>query len=335
MSHIFDALQRSEARRTKSDVPLSLAATELLEAVERQAASQWDSEAVAERPAGPRIEPANLLFGPEGFGRDASAPDASAVADAFLSEERRENFSQFQTLTVSVPQQSRLVCLTDSDSPASEAFRLLGVRLRQLRAARELKSLLITSTVPQEGKSVVAANLACTLASGAQQKILLLEGDVRRPSLAQLFGLPEIAGLCNCLKGERSLVASVYRLEGPDLWILPAGDKPGSPLELIQSPQLPALMQKLNSWFDWIVIDCPPVLPFADTSVWTRMTDGILFVARRGMSEKRKLQKGLEALDRNKLIGALLNSSNGTVDRDYYYYRHSPEAAAKSKRPAD
>jgi Mrp family chromosome partitioning ATPase len=80
-------------------------------------------------------------------------------------------------------------------------------------------------------------------------------------------------------------------------------------------------MQKLNSWFDWIIIDSPPQLPFADTTVWSRVTDGILFVARRGTSEKRKLEKAVEALDRHKLIGAVLNSSNGTVDRDYYYYR--------------
>jgi capsular exopolysaccharide synthesis family protein len=326
MSHIFDALQRSEASRTKSEVPLSLPGIELLEATEREAASQWMSETVTQHSSGPEIEHANLLFGHGGRKREASAADALAVTDALPIEDFREYFSQFQTLKVSAPQHSPLVCLTDVDSPAAEAFRLLGVRLRHLRTAREFKSLLITSAIPQEGKSMVAANLACTLASGAQQRVLLLEGDVRRPSLAQLFELPSVAGLCNCLKGERNLIASLYRLEGPGFWFLPAGDKPASPLELIQSPQLPALMHKLNSWFDWIVIDSPPALPFADTSVWTRLSDGILLVARRGTSEKRKLEKALEALDRTKLIGAVLNSSNSTVDGDYYYYRRAPGA---------
>ncbi len=326
MSHIFDALQRSEAKRTKSEVPLSLAGIELLESAEREAASQWVSETATPDAAGPEVEPANRLFGADGFQREASSPDALAVADALLAEERREYFSQFQTLKVSAAQHSPLVCLTDVDSPAAEAFRLLGVRLRHLRTKRELKSILITSAVPQEGKSLVAANLACTLASGAQQKVLLLEGDVRRPSLAHLFELPNVAGLCDYLKGDRSLTASLYHLEGPGIWFLPAGNKPGSPLELIESPQLPALMGKLNSWFDWIIIDSPPQLPFADTTVWSRVTDGILFVARRGTSEKRKLEKAVEALDRHKLIGAVLNSSNGTVDRDYYYYRKAPGA---------
>jgi capsular exopolysaccharide synthesis family protein len=326
MSYIFDALLRSEAKRTKSEIPLSLAATELLEGAEREAAAQWLSEAGAEHSPGPTIDRANRLFEPDAFQHEASAEDALAVEDALLIAEGRECFSQFQILKVSAPEHNLLVCLTEGDSPAAEAFRLLGVRLRHLRMARAVKSLLITSAVPQEGKSLVAANLASTLASRAQQKVLLLEGDIRRPSLAQLFGLPTVAGLCNYLTGECSLTASLYSLEGPGFWILPAGDKHGSPLELIQSPQLPALMHKLSSWFDWIVIDSPPVLPFADTSVWTRLTDGVLFVARRGTSEKRKLQKALEALDQNKLIGALLNSSNGTADSDYNYYRRAPGA---------
>ena len=207
--------------------------------------------------------------------------------------------------------------------PAAEAFRLLGVRLRHLNLSRKLKTLLITSTVPEEGKSSAAANLACTLASGGPQKILLLEGDLRRPSLAHLFGIPTVAGLSNCLEGTRDLMASVYRLEEPALWILPAGDMPSGHADLMQSPHLPALMQKLQIWFDWIVIDSPPVLPLADTSVWSRHADGILLVARRGTTEKRKLQKGLESLDSDKLIGALMNCSNGAADGDYYYYRTS------------
>jgi Mrp family chromosome partitioning ATPase len=85
----------------------------------------------------------------------------------------------------------------------------------------------------------------------------------------------------------------------------------------LQSPQLPVLLQKLDSWFDWIVIDSPPVLPMADTSVWARLADGILLVTRRGKTEKRKLQAGLESLDTTKLIGVLMNSSNDGAN-DYY-----------------
>lgn len=249
-----------------------------------------------------------------------------AIAHALKAEQRRECFSQFQTLKVSLSEDSRLVCLTDAAGPSAEAFRLLGLRLRHLRTSKGVRSLLITSTVPEEGKSVSAANLACTLAYREQLKVLLIEGDVRRPSLAHLFGLPSVGGLCQHLQGERSLIASIYRLEEPGIWILPAGDRSTAPIELIQSPLLPDTFQKLNSWFDCIVIDSPPMLPLADTSVWARLADGILLIARRGKTEKRRLQKGLEALDQNKLIGAIMNSSSGAKSGYDYYLRPSSQS---------
>lgn len=166
---------------------------------------------------------------------------------------------------------------------------------------------------------MVAANLACTLALRTQQKILLLEGDLRRPSLSQRFGVGRNPGLCECLQGERGLETSIYHLKSPDLWILPAGSSPNNALELLQSGRLSALMDQLTVWFDWIIVDSPPVLPLADTSVWMRLADGILLVTRQGITEKRKLQRGLEALEPKKLIGALVNGSENATDSDYYY----------------
>ena len=86
-------------------------------------------------------------------------------------------------------------------------------------------------------------------------------------------------------------------------------------------------MEQLTAWFDWIIIDSPPVLPLADTSVWTRLADGILLVTRQGTTQKRQLQRGLEALESKKLIGALLNSSKNSSDNDYYSYRRPPATA--------
>ena len=164
-----------------------------------------------------------------------------------------------------------------------------GSACRHLRRDRPLKKVLITSTIPQEGKSMVSANLACTLARRTQQRTLLMEGDVRRPSLSQMFGLGRIPGICECLQGERDLMSSIYHLEGPGLWFLPAGSAPKNPLELLQSGRLSAMMDQLTAWFDWIIIDSPPVMPLADTSVWMRLADGILLVVRQGITEKRQL----------------------------------------------
>jgi capsular exopolysaccharide synthesis family protein len=196
--------------------------------------------------------------------------------------------------------------------------------LRQLRQSRPLKKILITSTIPQEGKSTVAANLACTLSRRKPQRTLLLDGDLRRPNIALQFGLGKIPGLCEWLCGETQTIG-IYRLEGLGLWVLPAGSAPDNPLELLQSGKLSSLMEQLESWFDWIVIDSPPVLPLADTSLWSRLADGILLVTRKGTTEKQQLQRGLEAIEKSKLLGALVNSSANAAHSDYYQrYSSSP-----------
>jgi capsular exopolysaccharide synthesis family protein len=324
MSQIFDGLQRSEAQLSRTNVSAPLRAIELLQLVERRESSRWESEVLSETPAEGKTAECEIPFDPLGAPTVTAAPEASAEIEASPKDELLDSFGQFRSLQVSLAATNRLVSLADSGSPAAEAFRLLGVRLRHLRRDRSLKQVLITSTIPEEGKSMVAANLACTLAQGTRQRVLLLEGDLRRPSLSQMFGLGRNPGLCECLLGEGSLPASIYHLEGPDLWILPSGSAPSNALELLQSGRLSALMNQLNVWFDWVIIDSPPVLPLADTSVWMRLADGILLVTRQGTTEKRQLQRGLEAIEPKKLIGALMNGSRNPANSSYYYSLATP-----------
>jgi capsular exopolysaccharide synthesis family protein len=330
MSYIFDALQRSQTERDEANKIGSAAALELLEHTERETASQWSSEPAVEQIVGTGHEIDRPLFSDKGFDAGAAVADPAVITEALRDEERRETFSHFQALSSSYPRDGRLVSLSDVGGPATEAFHLLGVRLRNVQKSREINRLLITSTVPQEGKSMVAANVASTLGFDDHQKVLLIDGDMRRPSQSRLFGLAKVAGLSNYLHGKRSLTACIYRLEEASIWILPAGDHPGGSSELMRSPRLPELMATLSQWFDWIVIDSPPVLPMVDTNVWSRLADGILLVARHGITKKRKLQKGLEALDANKIVGTVLNASTSPIDSDYYYYADQPETSGRS-----
>lgn len=300
MSQVFDALQRSEAERAGIDPAALSDATELLEAAERTTV--------------------------------AAVPTVNTIAGAISKLEepnQPSNVPEFESMPVSIPPESRLVCLTDRESLAAEKFRFLGVRLRQLQQTRPLRKLLITSASPNEGKSMVAANLACTLARRRQQRTLLLDGDLRRPILAQQFGLGKVPGLSELLQQEPGSIKNIYRLEAAGLWILPAGDVPQNPLELMQTGALSALTEQLAAQFDWIVIDSPPVLPLADASVWVRLVDGILLVARRGTSERKQLEKGLEALDQSKLLGTLINSSTDLAHSDYYYYRYGSQGSSR------
>jgi len=302
MSRIFEALQRSESERSGTTSAPPALATELLQVVEREASA-----------LAPKDLPATEVA-PEDFGQ---------------TEFAENDLSQFQSLPVSLPQDSKLVCLTAPESFGAEKFRFLGVRLRQVQHSRPLKRLLITSTIPEEGKSTVSANLATILARRQQPKVLLLEGDLRRPSLSKQFGLGSIPGLSEWLKGEPRPMKHIYRLEGPNLWFLPAGRPPENPLELMQSGRLSELLNQLSGWFDWIIIDSPPILPLADTSVWARLADGILLVTREGTTKKGMLQRGLQAIEQSKLLGAVVNSSANT-DHSNYYQRYGPGAARQA-----
>jgi capsular exopolysaccharide synthesis family protein len=303
MSNIFDALQRAEAESAGAGgLDLSLA-TELLRSAERK---MRESALVVEQQ--PNID---------AFDANPPAPTSPNGLDSC------------PVLAISIPEQSRLVSVAEEGSLGAEKFRFLGVRLRHLRQNRPLKKILITSTIPQEGKSTIAANLACTLARRQNQKTLLLEGDLRRPNIVNQFGIGKLPGLCEWLSGKTDSV-NICKLEGLGLWILPAGAAPENPLELMQSGKLSLLMEQLEAWFDWIVIDSPPVLPLADTSIWSRLSDGILLVTRKGITEKQQLQRGLEAIEKSKILGALVNSSTTAAHSDYYQ-RYTSSSADQSK----
>jgi capsular exopolysaccharide synthesis family protein len=259
----------------------------------------------------------------EGAGFDFSTPSVAGTATPAGEVESDDTGPDFPSVAVSVSPSSRLVCLTNEESLGAEKFRFLAVRLRQLHQSRPIKTLLITSTIPEEGKSMVSGNLAVALARKKQQKILLLEGDLRRPVLAARLGLHHLAGLSEWLRGSPATIRNIYHLEELGFWFLPAGKPPENPLELMQSRRLADLLDQLTGWFDWIVIDSPPVLPLADTTVWTRLVDGMVLVAREGASEKRQLKRSLESLDRTKLLGVIFNGCSSS-DHTSYYQRYGP-----------
>jgi capsular exopolysaccharide synthesis family protein len=328
MSQIFDALLRSEAERGGEETAADVEATELLRYVERDAVAKLASaefqngfEPAATGARQAVLEPVEVYSQAEVFGSGRASRNAV--------DDHRDIWSQFQKRAAACTSEGRLVCYTDRATTTAEAFRLLSVRLRELRQTRTLNKVLITSTVPREGKSTMAANLACTLAQKKEEKILLLEGDIRRPTLSQIFGLGSVTGICQLLQGECTLADCIYQLEGTGIWIMPAGTTPATPLELLQSKKLSPLMDQLADLFNWVIVDSPPVLPLADTSIWSQMVDGILLVTRHGTTEKHQLKRGLQALEPSKVIGALLNGSQASTYSSYYY-----TSSVDSKRAA-
>jgi capsular exopolysaccharide synthesis family protein len=281
MSQIFDALRQSESDRSGAEVS---AAAELLEVVEQNA-----NRAIV-----------------RGAQRKAKVDHETAVA--------------FATVHVRMSPQNKFVCFTDPDSLAAEKFRFLGIRLRYLQQKKPIKCILVTSSVAGEGKSTVAGNLACVLAASKQQKVLLLEGDLRRPSLGEQIGIGNLPGLCELLEVTPEKLTNIYSLEELGICILPAGGSLRNPLEFLQPGKVSGLMDRLAPRFDWIIIDSPPILPLADTSIWMRLSDAVLLVTRPSMTARQQLQRSLEAIEQSKLIGAIMNGSREATANNYYQY---------------
>ena len=334
MSRIFDALQRSGAEQSGVEYPdMVSVATEVFEAPRRPTSAD---QAVADQAVAEHVRSFQEIA-LQDFAVQEPAVETPAVQAPFVPQSVQAPVApteapapepllqlpvEFPALEVAVTPASRLVYFTEPDSLAAEKFRFLGVRLRQMQQTRPLKKVLVTSTIPEEGKSLVSANLAGVLAR-RKQRVLLIEGDMRRPTLAAQFGLGKLAGLAEWLQSGQQSLSNIYRLGGPGLWLMPAGNPPANPLELMQSGRLSQLMKQLSTLFDWIVVDSPPLLPLADTTVWARLTDGTLLVAREGKSQKKQLQRGLEALKTSDLLGVVLNGCSHS-DNENYYQRYAP-----------
>jgi protein-tyrosine kinase len=271
-------------------------------------------------------------------GADLLTPVESVAELLQAAEERRspqvETFAAAPLLRPAPAADSRLICLTDQRSLGAEKFRVLGLRLRHLREKRRLRRIVVTGTAPEEGKSLIAANLALNQARSKVLKTVLVDGDFRRPTLASRFGVGRLLpGFTECLRGERQLSEVVYKLDRSGLWFLPSGQSPEDPLELMQSGRLGEFLDQLGTFFDWIIIDTPPILPMADTTLWMKMADGVLLVIREGVSERKLVERAVEMLDRSALLGVVVNSCSSR-DHKYYYSRYSPDAVKASEVPS-
>jgi capsular exopolysaccharide synthesis family protein len=213
--------------------------------------------------------------------------------------------------------EDRVPTLFETYSLASEQFRLLATRLQQLRESRALKSLLLTSSVADEGKSLLSVNLAIAMAHCGQQKVLLVEADLRKPSLCRTLRVGELQGIRDWYRTDRSIMEFMHRIAGTHVWLLPAGREQIDPLELINSARMADLFAATNAVFDWVLIDSCPLLPMADAGIMSRMSDATVVVVRRDKTPKSALKEALERVTPPKMLGFLLNEFSSTSHYGY------------------
>jgi capsular exopolysaccharide synthesis family protein len=166
----------------------------------------------------------------------------------------------------------------DDSRIGAEEFRTLRSRLYQIREKMPLKRLLVTSALPKEGKSFVAANLAQVLVRQHGRRVLVIDGDLRNPGMHRHLGAPQSPGLAEYLLGECDEVAALQRGPMENLFFMPAGRIAGSAPELLSNGRLKLLLQRLEPLFDWIILDSSPVIPVSDATLVASCCDGILMV---------------------------------------------------------
>lgn len=282
----------------------------------------------AERPQWPTSpnKPRNLLAAIVGGG-------LTAMALAFLFEymdsriktpdeiKAHLGLPNLGLLPLVVGRESEGYVRLDTSAPPnfSEAFRMLRTNIMFSTAHEAGQSVLITSTGPGEGKSLVSSNLAISLAQ-AGRRVLLIDADLRKPKVHTVFDLPQEPGLSNVLVGNSKASESVLKSHLSGLWILPAGRIPPNPAELLGSQRFSDFVSSLKTHFDWIVIDSPPVMAVADASVISHLAVGVLLVVGAEMTSRHAARRAIEQIEaaQGRFLGAVLNRVD--LDRNSYYY---------------
>jgi protein-tyrosine kinase len=217
----------------------------------------------------------------------------------------------------------------DENGRGTEQFRTLRSRLYQMREKISLKKILVTSALPKEGKSFVAANLAQVLVKQHGRRVLLIDADLRVPSLHSVLGTASVPGLGDYLLGETDEFSVMQRGPMENLFFIPGGRTAVQPAELISNGRLKMLMQRVEPLFDWIIVDSPPAVPVSDASQLANFCDGVLMVVRSNSTPYDTAQKARQEFLGKTLVGVVLNGISKSDSYARYYYDVYEKTAAQ------
>lgn len=221
--------------------------------------------------------------------------------------------------------QPGVISMENPQSFVSEEFKTIRSNVQFSMIDYTFSSLMITSTGPGEGKSFVSANLSAAFAAQGA-KVLLVDADMRSPSLNRLFHLPNKTGLTTLLRyPETRLMDVIYPVYQENLFFLPTGVLPPNPSELLASERMDQLMVQLEKEYDLVLYDMPPIVPVTDAQVMASKTDGTIFVVRRGVTNREKMLKAKQLLEyaNANVIGTIFNGRKwNRWDKHYQYHYH-------------
>jgi capsular exopolysaccharide synthesis family protein len=225
---------------------------------------------------------------------------------------------------------SRLVAGRDISPLIVEQYRRLAAVLHELQAQQGLKTVMVTSTVPREGKTLTISNLALTLSESFRQRVLVIDVDWRRPSLHDVFGVSNGVGLSDVVAAGKGPLHAVQ--VSRNLSLLTAGRRLSSPLAMLTSDRMRALVDEAASQFDWVLLDTPPVGVLPDAQLVARLSQGVLFVIAAGMTSYALIQRALSELGPERIVGTVLNRVEQRYVHDDSYAGYYGASAAVDAR---
>lgn len=215
----------------------------------------------------------------------------------------------------------KLITTFDPKSPISEQYRTIRTNIQYSAIDENIKTLLVTSSGPAEGKSTTAANLAVVFAQQGK-KVLLVDADLRKPTVHYTFGTANTFGLTTVLTKQTTLEKAIVKSDENNLFILTSGPIPPNPAELLSSQSMEQLLTQVAEQFDMVILDTPPLLAVADPQILSNQCDGTILVVFSGKTETEQVLKSKELLQaaKSKLLGVVLNNKQIQKSNYYYYY---------------
>ena len=214
---------------------------------------------------------------------------------------------------------SRLVTLKEPTSLAAEQYRILCTRISQLRQDKRSYTLAVTSSLKSEGKTFTSLNLAISIARDFDEKVLLIEGDLKNPGLYEYLKHPPGFGLTDVLEGKIDIDSCAVQMFDGQLSVLFAGKTAGNPSKLLSSIKMQEIMTTAREHYKYIIIDTPPIMPMADINIYSTLVDGILLVIKAGKTPRSLVKRAISTLAAdNKIVGAVLNGVE-PIHSKYYY----------------
>jgi len=212
----------------------------------------------------------------------------------------------------------RRIALIQPDSYVAEQFRALRGRIDAIAAERRIRTVVITSAFPGEGKTTAAVNLAAVTSLSLGRRTLLVDCDLRKPKVHSSLGLRPRVGLAEVLQGEVTFEDAVMRVEGAAFDVLPVRSRPTNPSELLGSPEMRQLIDEVSEKYDRVILDSPAALGLPDVKAISEISDGIVIVVRADFTSQQEVENLLEILGRDRVLGLVLNGAS--IDQARYGY---------------